>query len=102
MRTLMAAVVGVAACAAAGAQDKAAAPFQGGWVVLWVTGEGRGDEGLRGGTGVQEGNKYPVNPPVGSSVPKVAGTFSVDASKTPAHFDMKPEGGRYAGKTLSG
>jgi uncharacterized protein (TIGR03067 family) len=51
---------------------------------------------------VQEGTKYAVNPPVGSTTPRADGTFTVDTSKTPWTYDMKPAAGRYKDKTLLG
>lgn len=102
MRSLFV-LCGVLACGVgpAGADDKKNI-VQEAWVVESVTRDGVADDALKGATRDQEGTKYVVTPARGSSAPKVTGTFAFDPAKSPMTFDMKPDGGRYQGKTLLG
>lgn len=77
-------------------------PTAGRWVVESVTRDGTPDDALKGATREHAGDKYTVTPAAGSTAAAVSGTLAVDASKSPATIDMKPTGGRYAGKTLLG
>jgi uncharacterized protein (TIGR03067 family) len=84
------------------AQDKKAELLQGDWTIASITRDGTADDSMKGGSRVQEGPKYAVNPPVESKTPRADGTFTVDTTKTPWTYDMKPAAGRYKDKTLLG
>jgi uncharacterized protein (TIGR03067 family) len=84
------------------ADDKIADKYQGDWIVQSITKNGKPDDTYKGGTRVQEGHKYTLNPREGSKAPRAEGTFTVDTSKSPATYDMKPTSGRYKGQTLHG
>lgn len=76
--------------------------FAGKWVIESAVRDGKDDAGLTGAVRVHDGDKYTVTPAAGSKTPPVAGTFTIDASKTPAAIDMKPSAGRYKDKVLLG
>lgn len=103
MRSLMLAVVlsSVTTLAVQADDDKAKA-VQGSWVLTSLIRDGKADDSLKGSTRVQDGTKYEITPAAGSTGMKVAGTYKVDASKSPITFDMVPDAGRYKGKTLQG
>jgi uncharacterized protein (TIGR03067 family) len=89
-------VIGLAA-----ADDKN--PLDGKWVIESLTRDGKDESAkYKGGTRGNTGEKYAMVPPAGSEAKAAEGTFSVDASKTPATIDMKPGSGQYKGKTLPG
>lgn len=102
MRTFAVLSLAAALAVSAAAEDKKADILQGDWVVQSITRDGKEDATYKGGSRVQEGHKYTLNPPVGSKAPKAEGTFTADTTKTPMHYDMKPTGGRYKDKTLLG
>lgn len=91
---LMAAVLGFAAADGNTTSGK--------WVIESVTRDGKADDDLKGAVRVHAGDKYTVTPVAGSKSPAVSGTFTTDATKTPATLDMKPGAGRYKDKTLFG
>ena len=101
MRTFIAAIALIGVVGTVRADDKADA-VTGKWMVESVTRDGKADDSLAGATRNHEGGKYTVTPAAGSKGPTVSGTYTLDAAKTPAAIDMKPDGGRYKGQTLLG
>lgn len=92
----------LAVCLFAAVPAVAADPTAGKWVIESVSRDGKPDDSLKGAVRVHDGDKYTVTPAAGSTAQPVTGTFTADAGKTPATIDMKPESGRYKGKTLLG
>ena len=90
---LLAGVMGVATA------DAKKDPTAGKWVVESVTRDGKADAGLAGATRVHGDGKYSMTP---QGKAALTGTYTVDAAKSPAAIDMKPDGGTYKGKTLEG
>lgn len=101
MRTLLALGLFAAALGVAVADDKKD-PTEGRWVVESLTRDGKADDDLKGAARFHEKGKYLVKPKGTSKSPDVEGTYTFDATKTPATIDMKPTTGRYKDKTLLG
>jgi uncharacterized protein (TIGR03067 family) len=101
MRTLLSLGLLFAAFGITSAQDKKD-PTAGKWVVESVTRDGKASDALKGAAREHADGKYSLKPAAGSSAAATEGTYTVDASKTPATIDMKPKGGTYDGKTLLG
>jgi len=98
MRTMTALILAGGLAAAAAADDKAD-PTAGTWVVESVTRDGKADDALKGASRVHDAGKYTLTPAGGKAT---TGTYTVDAGKSPVTIDMKPDAGRYKGKTLLG
>ena len=101
MRTLVSLGLVALALGITAADDKKD-PTAGKWVIESVTRDGKADDDLNGATRVHDGGKYSVKPVAGAKTPAVEGTFTIDATKSPATIDMKPGSGRYKDKTLLG
>ena len=100
MRMLL--LVGALAGLASGT-ERVADPLVGKWETVSVLRGDTPDEGLKGAVREHTADgKYSVTPAPESKSPKVTGTYTVDAGKTPPHIDLKPDGGKYAGQTLKG
>jgi uncharacterized protein (TIGR03067 family) len=101
MRVLLSLGLALGVVGLAAADDKN--PLEGKWVIESLTRDGKDESGMyKGGTRVNTGLKYKMVPPGGSSVKTAEGSFTVDATKTPATIDMQPGSGQYEGKTLPG
>ena len=70
-------------------------PLEGKWELTSLERDGKPDAAMQGAVRVHEGDKYSLTPKGGKTV---TGTYTADA-KT---LDMKPDDGRYKGKTLLG
>ncbi len=100
MRTLL--LVGALAGLAAGG-ERVADPLLGKWETVMVIRGDVPDDGLKGAIREHlDGGQYSVTPAAGSKSPKVAGSYTVDTTKTPPHIDMMPDTGKYKGETLKG
>jgi uncharacterized protein (TIGR03067 family) len=100
MRVLL--LVGAMAGLAAGG-ERAADPLVGKWETVSVIRGDLPDDELRGAVREHTADgKYTITPAAGSKSPKVAGRYTVDATKTPPHIDMTPDTGKYKGQTLKG
>lgn len=103
MRTaaILSLTVGLSALTAA--PESAADPLVGKWEAVSVL---RGDvpdkDNLRSVREHTDGGRYTITPAPGSKSPKVEGTYTVDATKSPAHVNFKPTTGRYKDRTLLG
>ncbi len=101
MRSLLSLGLALGVLGLAAADDKN--PLEGKWVIESLTRDGKDDSATyKGGTRVNTGMKYQMIPPGGSSVKTAEGTFTVDATKTPATIDLMPGSGQYEGKRLPG
>ena len=101
MRTLVSLGLVALALGISTADDKKD-PTAGKWIIESVTRDGKADDDLKGATRVHDAGTYSVKPGAGAKTPAVAGTFTIDATKTPVTIDMKPGSGRYKDKTLLG
>lgn len=78
-------------------------PVVGKWQTVSVTRGDMPDPGLKGAAREHTADgKYKITPAAGSKSPAVEGTYKLDATKSPAHIDMKPATGRYKDRTLQG
>jgi uncharacterized protein (TIGR03067 family) len=91
----------VAAFGLVRADDKSD-PTAGKWVIESVTRDGKEAAALKGATREHASGSYTITPAKDSKTPASGGTYTVDATKTPATIDMKAKGGTYDGKTLLG
>ncbi|WP_439622202.1 TIGR03067 domain-containing protein [Gemmata sp.] len=101
MKLFLSTVLAVGLIGVAGAEDKKD-PTAGKWVVESVTRDGKVMDAYKGGVRVHDAGKYTFTLPAESKLPSSSGTYTVDATKTPATFEVVAKGGTYDGKTLPG
>lgn len=95
-------LLGAMAGLAAGG-NSADSPLVGRWETITVLRGDVPDDGLKGAVREHTATgTYTITPAAGSKSPKVAGTYTADATKSPPQIDMTPGAGKYKGMTLKG